>query len=531
MQMNRRVFAIQVVFIFVTIIALGAPVLLAGSFTAGPLVQVSGTSPFGALADCGNFPGTIPGPGVAFIDSEVEPWVVVNPVNPGNIVAFWQQDRWSNGGARGNVAGVSSDGGATWAIVPVPGITDCTGGPWERASDPWLSFGPDGTLHQMSLVFQTDPPADWVGGFGPNGMAVSKSEDGGFNWSDPILLIEDDDPRIFNDKNSLTADPTDPNFVYAVWDRLRLTSAEAIDPENVRPGRGLFLGIGLGFKGPIYFSRSTDGGDSWESARRIYDPGANNQTIGNQIVVQPDGTLIDFFTEILNFKNNDRNGRGFNFNLALLWSDDKGETWRPRSKPIRAARIFSSFGAVTPDLGIPVRDGSILFDVAVDSGNGNLYAVWQDVRFSDIEEVAFSMSTDGGFTWSQPIKINQTPDAIPLLRRQAFLPSVAVNGQGVVGVSYYDFRNDIDNGTLVELADHWFVYCEANCSDPASWMNNEIRLTEAPFDYVKAPFAGGLFLGDYVGLAADGTDFLSFFQQSSAADPADGYFRRVAYTP
>lgn len=528
--MNRRVFTIQVIFIFVTIIALGAPLLWA-DFAVVPLVQVSSVSPFGALEDCGNFPGTIPGPGVAFIDSEVEPWVVVNPIDPDNIVAFWQQDRWSNGGARGNVAGVSSDGGAAWTIVPVPGITDCTGGPWERASDPWLSFGPDGTLHQMSLVFQTDPPADRVGGFGPNGMAVSKSDDGGLTWSDPILLIEDDDPRILNDKNSLTADPTDANFVYAVWDRLRITSAEAIDPENVRPGRGLFLGIGLGFKGPIYFTRSTDGGDSWETARRIYDPGANNQTIGNQIVVQPDGTLIDFFTEILNFKNNDQNGRGFNFNLALLRSNDKGETWKPRNKPIRAARIFSSFGAVTPDLGIPVRDGSILFDVAVDPGNGNLYAVWQDVRFNNIEEVAFSMSTDGGFTWSEPIKINQTPDNIPLLRRQAFLPSVAVNGQGVVGVTYYDFRNDIDAGTLVELADHWFVYCEANCSDPASWMNNEIRLTDNSFDYVPAPFAGGLFLGDYVGLAADDTDFLAFFQQSSSADPADGFFRRVAYTP
>ena len=103
----------------------------------------------------------------------------VNPIDPDNVVAFWQQDRWSDGGSRGNVAGVSFDGGATWDIVPVPGITDCTGGPWERASDPWVSFGPGGTLHQMSLVFITDPPPGSERGFGPNGMAVSKSEDGG----------------------------------------------------------------------------------------------------------------------------------------------------------------------------------------------------------------------------------------------------------------------------------------------------------------------------------------------------------------
>ena len=351
-----------------TVVAAAIAVAGAAAWAAlslGPLVQVSGTSPFGPLAACGNFPGIFEG--VNFVDSEVEPWVDVNPTDPDNIVAIWQQDRWSDGGARGTVAGVSLDGGASWEIVPLPGVTDCTGGPWERASDPWVSFAPDGTLHHMSLVFQTDPPANRIGGFGPNAMVVSKSADGGLTWSDPISLIEDDDPRILNDKNSLTADPTDARFVYAVWDRLQISGAEAVSPENVSPGRGLFLGIGLGFKGPITFARSTDGGDSWEPARKIYDPGANNQTIGNQIVVQPGGTVIDFFTEILNFKNNDRNGPGFNFNLALLRSQDKGTSWQPVRAPIRAARIFSN-GVVTPDESIPVRDASILFDVAVRLG-------------------------------------------------------------------------------------------------------------------------------------------------------------------
>lgn len=99
----------------------------ADALGTGPLVQVSEFSPFGALANCGNFPGNID-PGTVFLDSEVEPWVDVNPVNPDNIVAFWQQGRWSNGGARGNVAGVSLDGGISWSIVPVPGLTECAAG-------------------------------------------------------------------------------------------------------------------------------------------------------------------------------------------------------------------------------------------------------------------------------------------------------------------------------------------------------------------------------------------------------------------
>ena len=39
--------------------------------------------------------------------------------------------------------------------------------------------------------------------------------------------------------------------------------------------------------------------------------------------------------------------------------------------------------------------------MGVDPANGNLYAVWQDARFSDFQHtsIAFSMSTDGGFTY------------------------------------------------------------------------------------------------------------------------------------
>ena len=47
--------------------------------TCGPLVQVSEESPFGPLEACGNFPGEFFGIGVNFVNSEVEPWVEVEP--------------------------------------------------------------------------------------------------------------------------------------------------------------------------------------------------------------------------------------------------------------------------------------------------------------------------------------------------------------------------------------------------------------------------------------------------------------------
>jgi hypothetical protein len=501
----------------------------ASAATAFPPVPISELSPFGAATDCGYFPSMLTGANsMLYVDSELEPWIDVNPTNPDNIVATWQQDRWSDGGARGLLAGVSFDGGATWQITG-PAVTDCTGGPWQRSSDPWLTFAPDGTLYHMSLAFQTDPADNRPGGFGPNAMLVSKSTDGGVTWSDPVTLIEDTDPRILNDKNSVTADWTDPNYVYAVWDRLRLTAAQTIIvPNPMALPRHLGIYFGVGYKGPAMIARTTDGGQTWEAPHLLYDPGANNQTIGNQIVVLPGDVVVDLFTEILNFKNSDRSGTGYSINLALVRSTDHGATFTPKGQPIRAQRIFSA-GVKTPDQGKPVRDASILFDVAVDRSNGNLYAVWQDNRFRGVDEVAFSMSSDGGFTWTTPIRVNQTPvnPNYPLLQ-QAFVPSVAVNGDGVISVTYYDFRNDVAGPA--ELADFWNVFCDpvaVACTEQTDWTAaNEVRLTSDSFDITQAPDAGGYFLGDYEGHGTDGLDFVSAFAHPHPGDPDSVFFDR-----
>jgi hypothetical protein len=479
----------------------------------GPLVQISEESPFGPLEACGNFPGEFFGIGVNFVNSEVEPWVEVNPTDSDNIVALWQQDRWSNGGARSNVAGVSLDDGESFETVVIPGLSDCSGGEFERATDPWLSFSPNGVLHQISLVFNNDPPEpDPLALGGRNGIATSRSFDGGLNWTDPILIIDDTDPLLFNDKESITADPTDSDFVYAVWDRL----------EN--------LGLGpFDFRGPGLFARSTDGGDSWEEAREIFDPGTGNQIIGAQIVVLPNGRLLNFFNQIINLLP-DGSLNPVPFTLAFQRSGDKGVTFTPTERGIRVDDIFA-LGVLTPDLQAPVRDAAILFDVAVDPRSGKVYAVWQDARFSGgaFDEVAFAMSRDGGRSWSETIKVSQTPvDPVSPLRQQAFIPSVAVARDGTVGVSYYDFRNDVDRAP--ELADHFVVRCRSGCADAANW-GDEVRLTDESFDYLQAPTAGGLFLGDYVGLTATKGHLLAVFQQSFADDPASGFFRRAPTRP
>ena len=81
--------------------------------------------------------------------------------------------------------------------------------------------------------------------------------------------------------------------------------------------------------------------------------------------------------------------------------------------------------------------------MAIDRTTGALYVVWQDASFSGVDEIAFSMSTDNGQTWSMPIKVNQTPrNTTTPANQQAFVPGVHVTPNGTVAVTYYDFRNN-----------------------------------------------------------------------------------------
>ena len=495
-----------------------APPADAGPFTAGPLVQVSGTSPF---LDCtaDNVAGQT---GQVFLNSEVEPWIDVNPTDGDNIVGIWQQDRWSNGGARGHVAGVSVDGGTNWTQVVIPGVSDCSGGIYDRVTDPWVSFSPDGVLHQLALSFNDIAPPfeEGEGGDFDHALLASKSTDGGLTWSEPVEVIRDLDANVFNDKQTITADPTDSNFVYAVWDRLVFPPSERA---SIISGF-----VTAAFRGPAWFARSTDGGETWEPARQIYDPGQNDQTIGNQIVVQPNGDLVNIFNEI----RNQGGQRAAGSNVAIIRSEDQGATWGPRARngkirPIIVSRL-GTIEITDPETGDPVRTGDIIPDIAVNPTNGRLYAVWQDARFNNnqADAIAFSQSDDGGLTWSAPIKVNQTPTTIPIGNQQAFTPSVHVAADGTVGVTYYDFRNNTPASPL--LTDYFIVHChpDGSCTDSANWGAEE-QLTDVSFDMRQAPFARGFFTGDYEGLASDGNDFTPFFSQPHNSDPSSAFFRRV----
>jgi hypothetical protein len=97
----------------------------------------------------------------------------------------------------------------------------------------------------------------------------------------------------------------------------------------------------------------------------------------------------------------------------------------------------------------------------------------------------------------------------------AFVPAVHVRADGMIGVTYYDFRpNTTDPNTL--FTNLWL----ARSTDAVNWQESQVA---GPFDLATAPLslagnANGYFVGDYMGLASTGNVFVPFFARTTGAN-------------
>jgi hypothetical protein len=496
--------------------ALGAGVFAASaSAAAGTLVRVP-DNPLGGSATCASLVAQQEALGSKnFPDAEVEPYIAVDPTNPNHLITTVQQDRWNDGGSNGLTNAVSTDGGATWTLATTqPAFSICEGatsgsaGDFNRATDPWVSISSDGKIaYSIADAFNANGP-----GFGgASSIIVSRSTDGGVDWQAPVTARLDTSFTVLNDKESVTADPVKPTTAYAVWDRLVSPST------NANPTAFL---VTPAFRGPAMFSKTTDGGLTWSTGRPIFDPGEKNQTIGNQIVVPKAGPaagqLIDGFDMILNKGGKGNNQRQANL-ATIIRSTDGGTSW---SGPTVAAAEQPAAVFIN---GTRLRTSDELPEFAA-GPEGNLYAVWQDRRFSPTghSKIAFTMSTDGGATWSTPIRVDSSVGDSP-----AFVPQVTTRSDGTVAVQYYDLENATTSQP--DLTDQFIVSCSSNCSSSSSWSGETRLSTTGSFSILNAPttVSGAGFLGDYDGLVPTSTNFGSAFAMAkpiATAGPTDLFF-------
>lgn len=347
-------------------------------------------------------------------------------------------------GRRGTIVYSSADGGKTWQ-------PSFQGDDLENTGDPAVAYGPDGTGYFTALTsrghpleVQPDKPAhNWDG----RKTLLYRLPRGALKWEGPASAL-------FADREYVVVDDTKGRF----QGRLYLTG----DP---RPNSGF-----------VVFT-STDGGRSFPPGQGA-EADVRGASMGNAVVAS-DGTLIGVFAD-------ERHTR------AAI-STDGGRTLLPTV-------VIDTFVRAGGRKDARHNNVNHFMTVAIDRSKGpfrdRIYATWPDRR-SGHSRVWLSISGDRGRSWSKSRIVVDNP---PADTTDQFMPTVAVNRDGVVGLMWYDRRDNPDNKG-------YYPRFIASTDGGETWLPS-VRLSAAPFSAgaVSQQSAFGGNGGDTAGLAtsADG---------------------------
>ncbi len=372
-----------------------------------------------------------------------EPSVAVNPLNPKQVVAVFQYVAQ---------AGYSNDAGKTWKLA-----TGVAPSNYRMSGDVSTAFDDKGHALICFIAFDKLGTTNyWGHGATRNGIYVRRSLDGGSSWEPDLrtVVAQPTTPGVpFEDKPYLVADvgersPYKGNL-YVGWTRWTLTDSRML------------------------FARSTDDGVTWSNPLEISQvrglPRDDNGALeGFDGAVGPDGTLYAVWAVT------DR--------IVFTESHDGGKTFSKTRDIVTTAPTMFDLAGMERANGFP----QIAIDPRGGAQGGPIYVTWSDYRNGDIDVFAI-VSKDHGRTWSAPARVNDDPihDGA-----DQFFQWLAVDPvSGAVNVAFYDRRGDAeDKKQIVALArsiDGGKTF--SNCA----WI-------QTPFDPT------GVFMGDYIGLAAWG---------------------------
>lgn len=365
-----------------------------------------------------------------------------------------------------SAAYVSFDGGTTWK-APVLAS--------ERfADDPTCDYGPDGTVFFIAKT-QTRFPrhgSDW------DALYIRRSPDGGKTWEPAIHSI------LANDRPFTAIDNSNSPY----RGHLYVAFNEHIHGETAGHTAD-------DFRNSNRLATSLDGGNSFRyiADRILLDQGGGqiSSSQAASTVVLSDGTVVVLHVHGVMGSISPTTGkrhmqRGW---LQVFLSKDGGESLDP---PIKVADIQSTYNLAD--------SRGVVGSMAVDHGTGRfkdrLYAVWADVR-SGRSEIMFSYSANKGEAWSAPSTINDDrksdrPSGAP----DDFMPVVAVSPAGVVGVQWYDRRDNPDNKG-------YYARFSASLDGGETWLPS-VRVSEAPNSVPTPvpPRGFSITAGDTAGLAS-----------------------------
>jgi len=367
-----------------------------------------------------------------------EPAVAVNPKNPQQVVAVFQD----------NVhASYSDDAGRTWNAAEGTAPKN-----YLVSGDVSAAFDNHGHAFVCYIAFDKLGTFNyWARGAKRNGIFVRRSPDGGKTWEAEHIAVSEQrsEPGIpFEDKPYIVADNSPSRYagnLYVGWTRWRLTDSQMV------------------------ISRSTDDGKTWSEPVEIDShPGLprddNGAAEGFDGVVAPDGTLYAIWSQ-----DND---------IMLTTSHDGGKSFSRARAIIHTAPTMFAIDTLDRANGFP--------QIAIDPKSKRLYVTWSDYRNGDLD-VFLASSSDSGKKWSEPIRVNDDPVHNGA---EQFFQWVAVDPtDGSINVLFYDRRQDPQNRKQIVVL--------ARSVDGGKTFQN-FAWSDTPFE------AGGLFFGDYSGIAAYG---------------------------
>lgn len=360
-----------------------------------------------------------------------EPSIMMDPNNPQILVA----------GSNLNYYYHSNDGGATW-------ISHVIGSNYGVWGDPVI----DVDIHGHFYFFHLSNPSTAIGHF-IDRIVCQKSTDNGNTWTGGTYAGLNGTKA--QDKHWSVVDRTNNN-IYITWTQFDEYGSENEADSSI-----------------ILFSKSLDAGNTWSAAKRINKNAGDcidgdNTVEGAVPAVGPNGEIYVAWA----------GPHGITFNR----SNDVGETWLAEEiliDPMPGGWNYDISGIYRAN-GLPVTK----CDLSGGANHGTIYVNWSDQRngVSDTD-IWLSKSTDGGDTWSSPIRVNDDET-----NRQQFLTWMDIDQtNGNLHFVFYDRRNYSDDQTDVYLA---------YSSDGGTTFKN-IKISESPF----MPH-GGIFFGDYTNIVA-----------------------------
>ncbi len=342
--------------------------------------------------------------------------VVVNPNNSNQIVAAANTWDTMGGACAGGIQAIfySSDGGATWGYTCAPGQSaysglSCSGTVY--GSDPALYWDDSNNVYINHMLICA------VGSNNYTSMVVARSTNGGATWSGRGVVKNSWGTSNFEDKNFFVIDNNSSSPYhgrqYTCWDRNNNEKS----------------------------AYSTTSGSSWTEVD-LPTPSGGGADLGCDLAVEDNGTVHVVFdtltcgstcTNERMFYTRSTNG-GASWSTPVLVRDFNLVAFSSNSNPnVQNNRGIGPFGAVDVDNSGGACDGT-LYAAFGDTSSGSASANTADVYVS--------RSTNGGTSWSTPIKINDDG----LSNSAQFHPFLVVDqSNGQVVVAWHDARNDTNN--------------------------------------------------------------------------------------